>query len=98
MNEQYSSDIIHYICETTGDNQRQVSQNIGLSESAISQIVHAKRNLTIDDLLKLENAYEIPIPLMFLLGVKDEHIPKNIRAKYRYLRRILSEHEMNLKS
>ncbi|MDP3026495.1 MAG: helix-turn-helix transcriptional regulator [Nanoarchaeota archaeon] len=84
-----SKDIIEYIHDTFRDNYRQIGQKIGLSRSLISQIHNSKRDLTLENLLKIERAYEIPLSEILLKVTKDKNIPEKLKPRYKTARRIL---------
>ena len=84
-----SKDVIKYFHDKIGDTYKQIGKKIGLSESYISRVYNGERDLTLEHLVKLESAYEIPLPVILLEVVTDKNVPKGLKPLYKTARDLL---------
>ena len=85
--QDYLSDIIEFLHDKVGQTYKQIGKKIGLSESMISRVANGKRALSLERFIKISEAYKIPIPVLLVVAVKEEHIPKQLRPGYEEVRK-----------
>lgn len=75
--------------ETFGDSYRGIAKKIGVHESYISRLRHGKRTFGLKYLTKIQEAYEIPLPIILLNATKDENVPKKLKPLYKAVKKTL---------
>lgn len=86
-----SQDIIEYLHETFGDSYGEIARKTGISKAHISRVINRKRTLGLELLTKIQEAYEVPLPILLLQATKDENIPKNLKSYYKHFREALPD-------
>ncbi|OHB65959.1 MAG: hypothetical protein A2Y77_05135 [Planctomycetes bacterium RBG_13_62_9] len=76
-----SSDIVKYLQEQ-GLTLRKVGDLLGLSESFISRVRKKQRSLTLDHLVKLEQATGRALPVILLEATELSSVPDKLRPIY----------------
>ena len=84
-----SADIINYLLKTHKVTMADIVKYTGLSLSAISRIKNGQRSLTLFRLRRLEKELNIPLPILFLEAITSSSMPKDLKAHYRKLKKVL---------
>ncbi len=84
-----SADLVKYL-QLQGMTLRQIGETIGLSESFISRVAHKKRSLTIEHLLRLQEATDKPLPLLLLEATSQDSVPAPLAPLYEKAREVLA--------
>ncbi len=81
--------IINYIQDVSGDNGAEIGRKVGFSKSLICKVKKGDRDLTLDGLIKVAEAYNIPYPILLLEATKNEKFSQNLEPLYRASRKVL---------
>jgi transcriptional regulator with XRE-family HTH domain len=84
-----SADLVKHL-QSQGMTLRQIGESMGLSESFISRVAHRKRSLTIEHLLRLQEATGTPLPLLLLEATTQDSIPESLAPLYEKARDVLA--------
>jgi transcriptional regulator with XRE-family HTH domain len=84
-----SADLVKYL-QAQGMTLRQIGDTMGLSESFISRVAHKKRGLTIEHLLRLQEAIDKPLPLLLLEATSQDSVPAPLAPLYEKAREVLA--------
>lgn len=84
-----SADLVRYL-QKRGMTFRQIAETIGLSVPFISRVANKKRSLTIEHLLRIEDALGIPLPLLLLEVSAQGAVPERLAPFYERARTVLS--------
>jgi transcriptional regulator with XRE-family HTH domain len=84
-----SADLVTYL-QAQGMTLRQIGAAAGLSESFISRVAHKKRSLTIEHLLRLQEALGKPLPLLLLEATSQDSVPQQLAPVYEKAREVLA--------
>ena len=84
-----SADIVKYL-QAQGLTLRRIAEAIGLSESFISRVANKKRSLTIEHLLRLQEAIDKPLPLLLLEATSRDSVPQPLAPLYEKAREVLA--------
>ncbi len=84
-----SADLVRHL-QSQGMTLRQIGESMGLSESFISRVAHRKRSLTIEHLLRLQEATGTPLPLLLLEAVTQDSVPESLAPLYEEAREVLA--------
>lgn len=84
-----SADVVRHL-QSQGMTLRQIGESMGLSESFISRVAHRKRSLTIEHLLRLQEATGTPLPLLLLEATAQDSIPESLAPLYEKAREVLT--------
>ncbi len=84
-----SADLVKYL-QSQGMTLRQIGDTMGLSESFISRVAHKKRSLTIEHLLRLQEAIDKPLPLLLLEATSQDSVPQPLAPLYAKAREVLA--------
>lgn len=68
------------LCDTCDISQKTLSQMVGMNRSYLNELISGKANPSLDKLVKIADALEVPITALFS-GV-DHDAPGNIRISY----------------
>jgi len=88
---EFSKDIIDYLHKTSGDSYVEISRKIGVSQSFISQVIHRTKNLTLERLMLIAEAYKTPLPLLLLGATREKDVPKELKPLYQSMRELLEQ-------
>ncbi len=75
-----SADLVRHL-QAQGMTLRQIGERMGLSESFISRVANRKRSLTIEHLLRLQEAMGTPLPLLLLEAVTHDSVPESFAPR-----------------
>lgn len=84
-----SADLVRYL-QSQDMTLRQIADTMGLSESFISRVAHKKRSLTIEHLLRLQEAIDKPLPLLLLEATSQDSVPQPLAPLYEKAREVLT--------
>lgn len=84
-----SADLVKYL-QSQDMILRQIGDAVGLSESFISRVAHKKRSLTIEHLLRLQEALGKPLPLLLLEATSQDSVPQQLAPVYAKAREVLA--------
>jgi transcriptional regulator with XRE-family HTH domain len=84
-----SADLVKYL-QTRGMTLRQIGEIMGLSESFVSRVAAKKRGLTIEHLLRLQDAMDKPLPLLLLEATSQDSVPAPLAPLYEKARQVLT--------
>jgi transcriptional regulator with XRE-family HTH domain len=84
-----SADLVKYL-QAQGMTLQGIGETIGLSESFISRVAHKKRSLTIEHLLRLQEAIDKPLPLLLLEATSRDSVPQSLVPLYDKARGVLA--------
>lgn len=84
-----SADVVRHL-QAQGMTLRQIGESMGLSESFISRVAHRRRSLTIEHLLRLQDATGKPLPLLLLEATNDDSVPESMAPLYEKARAVLA--------
>ncbi|MBP7050005.1 MAG: helix-turn-helix transcriptional regulator [Phycisphaerae bacterium] len=84
-----SADLVKYL-QSQGMTLRQIGDAVGLSESFISRVGNKKRGLTIEHLLRLQDAIGKPLPLLLLEATSQDSVPEPLAPLYEKARDVLA--------
>jgi len=84
-----SADLVRHL-QSQGMTLRRIGESMGLSESFISRVAHRKRSLTIEHLLRLQEATGTPLPLLLLEAVTQDSVPEALAPLYQEAREVLA--------
>ena len=84
-----SADLVKYL-QSQGMTLRQIADTMGLSESFVSRVAHKKRSLTIEHLLRLQEAIDKPLPLLLLDATSQDSVPAPLAPLYEKAREVLA--------
>ncbi len=84
-----SADLVRYL-QSQGMTLQQIADTMGLSESFISRVAHKKRSLTIEHLLRLQEAIDKPLPLLLLEATSQDSVPQALAPVYEKAREVLA--------
>jgi transcriptional regulator with XRE-family HTH domain len=84
-----SADVVKYL-QSQGMTLQQIADTMGLSESFISRVAHKKRSLTIEHLLRLQEAIDKPLPLLLLEATSQDSVPQPLAPLYDKAREVLA--------
>ncbi len=84
-----SADLVKYL-QAQGMTLRRIGDALGLSESFISRVAHKKRGLTIEHLLRLQEAIDKPLPLLLLEATSQDSVPAPLAPLYEKAREVLA--------
>ena len=84
-----SADLVKYL-QSQGMTLRQIGEALDLSESFISRVAHRKRSLTIEHLLRLQEALGKPLPLLLLEATSQDAVPAELAPLYEKAREVLA--------
>ncbi len=84
-----SADLVKHL-QSRGMTLRQIADSMGLSESFISRVAHKKRSLTIEHLLRLQEAIDRPLPLLLLEATTPDSVPQQLAPVYEKAREVLA--------
>ncbi|HPC96575.1 MAG TPA: helix-turn-helix domain-containing protein [Sedimentisphaerales bacterium] len=84
-----SADLVRHL-QSQGMTLRQIGESMGLSESFISRVAHRKRSLTIEHLLRLQEATGTPPPLLLLEAITHDSVPESLAPLYEKAREVLT--------
>jgi transcriptional regulator with XRE-family HTH domain len=84
-----SADVVRHL-QAQGMTLRQIGESMGLSESFISRVASRKRSLTIEHLLRLQDATGKPLPLLLLEATADDSLPESMAPLYEKAREVLA--------
>ena len=84
-----SVDLVAYL-QSQGMTLRQIADTMGLSESVISREARKKRSLTIEHLLRLQEAIDKPLPLLLLEATSQDSVPQALAPLYEKAREVLA--------
>jgi transcriptional regulator with XRE-family HTH domain len=84
-----SADLVQYL-QGQGMTLRQIADAIGLSESFISRVANKQRSLTIEHLLRLQEAIDKPLPLLLLEATSQDSVPGPLVPLYEKAREVLA--------
>lgn len=84
-----SADLVKYL-QSQGMTLRQIAETMGLSESFISRVANKKRSLTIEHLLRLQEAIDKPLPLLLLEATSQDSVPQQLAPVYEKAREVLA--------
>ena len=76
--------------QSQGMTLRQIADTMGLSESFISRVARKKRSLTIEHLLRLQEAIDKPLPLLLLEATSQDSVPAPLAPLYEKVREVLA--------
>lgn len=68
-------------------NQAEFSKLIGITQTYLSQIETGAKTPNISVLEKISKEFEIPLPIIFWLGINEEDIAEHKRSSFRFLKR-----------
>jgi len=77
-----SANIIDFLRNTYGDNNRKIGEKIGASESLICLVANGKRSLTIERFLAIEKAYQISLPNLISNATDLDNLSPKMRKLY----------------
>ena len=77
--------ILGSIIKKRGLTQATVANRAGISSTALSQIVRGNYNPSPATLRKLSEVLEIPLPIIYFLGVSEDDVPDDRRELYRIM-------------
>ncbi len=84
-----SADLVKYL-QSQSMTLRQIADTMGLSESFVSRVAHKKRSLTIEHLLRLQEAIDKPLPLLLLEATSQDSVPAPLAPLYEKAREVLA--------
>jgi transcriptional regulator with XRE-family HTH domain len=84
-----SADLVKYL-QSQGMTLQQIADTMGVSESFISRVAHKKRSLTIEHLLRLQEAIDKPLPLLLLEATSQDSVPQPLAPLYEKAREVLA--------
>jgi transcriptional regulator with XRE-family HTH domain len=84
-----SADLVKYL-QSQGMTLRQIADTMGLSESFISRVANKKRSLTIEHLLRLQEAIDKPLPLLLLEATSQDSVPQQLVPLYEKAREVFA--------
>lgn len=84
-----SADLVKYL-QSQGMTLRRIADTMGLSESFISRVAHKRRSLTIEHLLRLQEATDKPLPLLLLEATSQDSVPQALAPLYEKAREVLA--------
>jgi transcriptional regulator with XRE-family HTH domain len=84
-----SADLVKYL-QAQGMTLRQIADTMGLSESFISRVARKKRGLTIEHLLRLQEAIDKPLPLLLLEATSQDSVLAPLAPLYEKAREVLA--------
>lgn len=67
-------------------NQSEFAKLIGITQTYLSQIETGAKTPTISVLEKISKEFEIPLPIIFWLGINEEDIAEQKREYFRFLK------------
>ena len=67
-------------------NQSEFAKLIGITQTYLSQIETGSKTPTISVLEKISKEFEIPLPIIFWLGINEEDIAEHKREYFRFLK------------
>ena len=67
-------------------NQSEFAPLIGITQTYLSQIETGAKTPTISVLEKISKEFEIPLPIIFWLGINEEDIAEHKREYFRFLK------------
>lgn len=71
--------------------QYQLAQNLGISQTYLSQLEKGSKEASPDLIKKIANALDTPLPVFILMSVEESDIPEHKRAAHKQLTPILLE-------
>jgi transcriptional regulator with XRE-family HTH domain len=84
-----SADLVKYL-QSQGMTLRQIADTMGLSESFVRRVAHKKRSLTMEHLLRLQDAIDKPLPLLLLEATSQDSVPQSLAPLYAKAREVLA--------
>ncbi len=84
-----SADLVRCL-QSQGMTLQQIADTMGLSESFISRVANKKRSLTIEHLLRLQEAVDKPLPLLLLEATSQDSVPQPLASLYEKARAVLA--------
>ena len=84
-----SADLVKYL-QSQVMTLRQIADSMGLSESFVSRVANKKRSLTIEHLLRLQEAVDKPLPLLLLEATSQDSVPAPLAPLYEKARKVLA--------
>jgi transcriptional regulator with XRE-family HTH domain len=84
-----SADLVKYL-QAQGMTLRRIADAIGLSESFLSRVANKQRSLTIEHLLRLQEAIDKPLPLLLLEVTSRDSVPGPLVPLYEKAREVLA--------
>lgn len=67
-------------------NQAQFAKVIGITQTYLSQIETGTKKPTISVLETISKEFEIPLPIIFWLGITENDVSENKRQHFRFLK------------
>jgi len=89
VREWLSKDVIVYLHDVIGDTCLQIGGKIGLSEAYVNRVFNGRRGLRMEYLVKIKEAYGIPLPLLLSEAIKIENVPEGLRPLHKAARELL---------
>ncbi len=84
-----SADLVKHL-RSQGMTLRQIADAMGLSESSVNRVINKKRGLTIQHLLRLQDAIGKPLPLLLLEATSQNSVPEPLAPLYEKARDVLA--------
>jgi transcriptional regulator with XRE-family HTH domain len=84
-----SADLVRHL-QSEGMTLRRIGESMGLSESFVSRVAAKKRSLTIEHLLRLQDATGKPLPLLLLEATSQDSVPAPLAPVYEKAREVLA--------
>ena len=88
MSASLSAYIVRYL-QDQGKTRQEIAELLDLGQSFISRVANQERHLTIEHLVKLEERFGQPLPLLLLEAIPAESIPTELKQAYQALVRVL---------
>jgi len=77
--------VIKLLLKKKNISQVELSEKIGKSTTAISQIVKGQYSPTAETLEKISKVVEVPVPVMHFLTISDDDVPDDKKQLYNLL-------------
>ena len=78
-------DVIKLLLKRKGITQKELSKNIGISQTAISLILTGANNPSDDTFAKISTVLEVPIAIINYMTLSEKDIPESKREIFRIL-------------
>ena len=86
-----SADVIAFLQRERNMTLGEIGSAMGKSEPFISRVKNGQRLLTLRSLSSLSVEIGMPLPLLLILSMREEHVPRRLVRQQRVIRNILAE-------
>lgn len=95
IKNELSKNIVDYLHDCLGDNYSQIAKKVEVDRAHICRVAQGKKGFSLNRLVKIQEAYNIPIPIILLNSIREEDIPKELKPAYKSLKELLKDSVFN---